>query len=50
MDGLTVAWLMAVPIADSEVEFARLNGTQRLQEIFEQEQIDVFDIDRAPVL
>lgn len=50
VDGLTVAWLMAVPIADSEVEFARLNGTQRLQEIFEQEQIDVFDIDQAPVL
>lgn len=47
---MTITWLMAIPIADSEIEYARLHGTDRLEELFVEHQIDVFDIGRAPVV
>lgn len=46
---VTVAWLMAVPISDGEIEYARVRGSDALQAELERHQIDVVDIDRAPV-
>jgi len=46
----TVAWLLAVPVSQSELEYASKNGPDKLEDLFEQEQIDIFDIDREPVV
>lgn len=49
-DDFTVAWLMAVPVTDSEIEYARQHGSGQLEARFEERQIDVFDINRPPVV
>lgn len=49
-DDLVVDWLLAVPVSDSEVEFARRYDTDRLQQVFAEHQIDMFDINRPPVV
>ncbi|RZS37448.1 suppressor of fused protein SUFU [Herbihabitans rhizosphaerae] len=46
----TVAFLFAVPISDAELEYAEENGTEQLEDMFEQNEIDVFDIDRPSVV
>jgi hypothetical protein len=46
----TVAWLMLVPISESECRYAEEHGSESLEEIFVEKQIDVFDLDRASVL
>ncbi|GDY33845.1 suppressor of fused domain protein [Gandjariella thermophila] len=45
----TVAWLLAVPIAEQERRYAETHGAEALEDLFEQAQIDIFDIDRDPV-
>jgi hypothetical protein len=45
----TVAWLLAVPISDGELAYARGRGAAALERAFEDRQIDVFDLDRRPV-
>lgn len=49
-DDRVVEWLLAVPISDSEVEFARRYDSDRLQQVFAAHQIDMFDINRPPVV
>jgi hypothetical protein len=48
-DEHVLAWLMAVPVSDSELGYAREHGTDALQALFERAEIDVLDIDRPPV-
>lgn len=45
-----VVWLLAVPISEKEYLFAKENGTDQLESLFEDEQIDIFDIERGSVL
>ncbi len=45
-----VDWLLAVPISDSERKHADKNGSYALQELFDDAQIDIFDLDRSPVI
>jgi hypothetical protein len=45
-----VAWLLVVPISDSEKEYAETSGPDALERLFEEKQIDIFDLDRASVL
>ena len=45
-----VTWLMMVPIADSEYEYAKANGWLALGQIFEEQDIDVWDLQRKPVI
>ena len=47
--GKSVAWLMAVPISECEYRYAEAEGPDRLEDLFEQQQIDIFDINRPPV-
>lgn len=47
VDSLTVAWLLAVPISESEREYAVQNGWDKLEELFVERQIDIFDLDRS---
>jgi antitoxin YqcF len=46
----TVTWLLVVPISDSELAFAEKEGPSKLEDVFEQRGIDIFDISRAPVV
>ena len=45
-----VAWLLAVPISENEYLFAQEKGTDSLEELFEQEEIDIFDLERESIL
>ena len=46
----TVAWLLAVPISNAERAYADEKGTDALEDVFEKEQIDIYDLSRASVL
>jgi hypothetical protein len=45
-----VAWLLMVPISESECRFAEVRGSDSLESVFEKEQIDIFDLSRASVI
>jgi hypothetical protein len=45
-----VTWVMMIPIADSEYEFARAQGWQALGQLLEDRDIDVCDMQREPVV
>lgn len=45
-----VAWLLAVPISTKELLFAEKEGTEALEDLFEKQDIDIFDIRRNSVL
>jgi antitoxin YqcF len=45
-----VAWLLALPISENEYLFAQENGTDSLEELFEQREINIFDLERESIL
>jgi hypothetical protein len=45
-----VSWLMMTPIADSEYEFAKAHGWLALGQLFEDGDIDYWDLKRKPVV
>lgn len=45
-----VAWLLAVPISEKEFQFAKREGTEALEDLFEQKDTDIFDIRRKSLL
>lgn len=45
-----VAWLLAVPISKEELLYAEKEGTEALEDLFENKDIDIFDIKRKSVL
>lgn len=50
INGKKIAWLLAVPISKSEAEFASRFGPAALEELFEKENIDIFNINRNSVV
>lgn len=50
IDAKTVAWLLAVPVSRDETEFAVRFGPQALENLFEERDIDIFDLNRLPVV
>ncbi|WP_337270456.1 suppressor of fused domain protein [Oryzifoliimicrobium ureilyticus] len=46
LDTKTVDWLLAVPISEEEYRFAKDESFDALEDLFEKEQIDIFNIDR----
>jgi hypothetical protein len=50
LEGRTITWLMAVPISESELRYAERNGSDAMSVLFEDRQIDIFDINRVPVI
>jgi hypothetical protein len=50
LEGRTIAWLMAVPVSESELVYAELHGPDALTSLFEKRQIDIFNINRPPVI
>lgn len=49
-DDITVAYLMAIPISGKEKEYCLKNGLDALECVFEEKQIDIFDIFRPSAL
>ena len=45
-----VAWLLAVPISEKEFKYAKDKGKDALEELFEEKQIDIFNLYRKSVL
>ena len=45
-----IAWLLALPISDEEQSFAESNGSDELEELFQEHQIDIFDLERPSVV
>lgn len=50
LDDKTVAWLLLVPISEKEYQFAENNGSDALEDLFVEKQIDVFNLDRLSVI
>lgn len=46
----TVIWLMAVPISNEELDYLRRNGSDKLEQLFEEQQIDFYDLNRQDVI
>lgn len=44
-----VTWLNAVPISQTELEYAEDEGIEALEELFERHQIDIFNLNRQSV-
>jgi len=44
-----VAWLLAIPISEEEFEYAKEHGIDDLETLFEEYQIDIFDLKRESV-
>ena len=50
MDGRLVAWLQAVPISRKERDFADNCGSDKLEDLFVEANIDIYDINRPSVV
>lgn len=46
----TVHWLLGVPISDKELEYKMENGASALEDIFQEKDIDIFDITRISAI
>lgn len=46
----TVHWLLCIPISDEELEYKMENGTSALEYIFQEKDIDIFDINRKSAI
>ena len=44
-----VAWLLAVPISNEEYNYARQEGTDNLETMLEEKQVDIFDLHRSSI-
>jgi len=45
-----ILFLLAIPISDAELQYKNQNGSSALESVFEEKNIDIFDLDRASVL
>jgi antitoxin YqcF len=45
----TVSWLMMVPISEGEAKLVESGGIDRLENLFEEHDTDIFDLRRTPV-
>ncbi len=46
----SVAWLLAMPISEAEYSFAEAEGAEKLEDLFVQHQIDIYNINRPSIL
>jgi len=47
IEGIEIHWLLVVPISDAELDMLKKQGIEKLENLFEQKQIDLFDMHRA---
>jgi hypothetical protein len=48
--GLTINWMLAVPISESERQYLYDNGYYKLQEVFIDREVEYWDLNRRPVV
>ena len=49
-DDKVITWLMAMPITEREFNFLQENSLDALETVFEDNQIDIFDLDRESAI
>lgn len=49
-EGKTVTWLLAIPISENERLYAKDNGSDALESLFQEHQIDIYDLSRHSIL
>jgi len=49
-DNFVVSWLLALPISNKEFDFLKANGRDALEDLFQENDIDIFNISRKSVL
>lgn len=49
-EDICVAWLMMVPISESEYWYAKKSGVEKLEKVFEEKEIDIYNIHRKTVI
>lgn len=49
-DTKTVAWVLAIPISENELQYREKHGTKALEELLEKNEIDIFDLHRKSVV
>lgn len=50
IDGKTTAWLLAVPISRQEADYAYEYGSEKLEELFVEHEIDIYNLERPSVV
>jgi len=50
IENKVVTWLFAMPISNNEFDFLKTYGSDALEDLFEKNSIDIFDINRKSVL
>ncbi len=45
-----ITWLMLIPISDAEMQYLKKYGADALETLFEEKNIDVFDLERKSVV
>lgn len=45
-----ITWLMIVPISDAELQYLKEYGSDALETLFEEKNIDIFDLERKSVV
>jgi len=48
--GVTIHWLMGIPISDSEDRYLRRNGFEKLERLLIDREVDYWDLNRRPVV
>jgi hypothetical protein len=48
--GLTIHWLLAIPISESERQFLLDNGFWKLERLFIDREVEYFDLNRRPIV
>jgi hypothetical protein len=50
LESKIVNWLLAIPISESELQYKNKNGFNSLQNLFEENEIDIFNLNRKSVI
>ncbi|MDP3230387.1 MAG: suppressor of fused domain protein [Acidovorax sp.] len=50
IEGKDIAWLLAVPVSKAETEFAQKNGPEKLESLFSERNIDIFNLNRTSIV
>lgn len=46
----SVVWLLLIPISEAELQYAQAEGSSMLEGLFEEHQIDIFNINRSSIV
>ncbi|MFA0814281.1 MAG: suppressor of fused domain protein [Anaerofustis sp.] len=50
LENKKIAWLMVVPISDNEMNYCKKYGAEKLEVLFEHNEIDIFNMNRKSVV